>query len=256
MRHFAFPQFEEVELIPICDLHIGSEAFDLNLIKNTLKYVRSKENAFIVLLGDVLNNTIVDSVGNSYQERMTPQEQLNYAIQLFADVRDRLLACVSGNHEFRSEKKAGIDLSYTLAMALNVPLYDRNIGVLDICVGSRGRSSLRRKNYEVVIYHGTGGGRLTGSKVNAAAKISEIIPDADVYLSGHGHFMTSVKDKVMLIDRHNKTLFERERWFITAPAYVEKEEYALRNLAHLSASGMVVVTLKNEENNSINVQQI
>ena len=256
IRNFAFPNLEEVAIVPICDLHIGSEAFDVDLLKKPFQYVREHENAFIVLLGDILNNTIVDSVGNVYEERANPQEQLDYAIQLFSDFKGKILACVSGNHEHRTQKKAGIDLSYTLATALNIPLYDRNIAMLDVCVGSKARSSLKRRNYEIVIYHGTGGGRLIGTKVTSATRITDMIPDADVYLSGHGHFISSVKDKVILIDRHNKTLLERERWIITAPAYVEREEYALRNLSRLSSPGMVIVKLRgNRTKNEIIVEQ-
>ena len=203
-----------------------------------------------------MSNTTIDSVGNVYDERMNPQEQLQKAIFYLSRVRGKILGCVSGNHEYRTERKSGIDLSYALAEALQVPLYDRNIAIVDLCIGNRMNSSLRRSNFTIAIYHGTGAGRMVGTKVTAAHRIADMIPNVDIYLSGHGHFLTTVKDKVMLFDKHNKTLQEFERWFVTAPAYVDMEEYALRNLSSLSASGMVRIKLVSARPKQILVESI
>jgi len=47
-----------------------------------------------------------------------------------------------------------------------------------------------------------------------------------------------------------------EEWKLTAPAYVEREEYALRNLSRLSSPGMVIVKLRgNRTKNEIIVEQ-
>lgn len=82
---FNFPEeWEEMEILPVNDVHIGDVKTDIRLFRAFLKYVQEKPNRYVMLIGDVINNATKSSVSNVYREVMPPQEQKKFLIQEFS----------------------------------------------------------------------------------------------------------------------------------------------------------------------------
>ena len=101
----------EIELHIFADEHIGDEHCDLDRLKERIKYVSETPNAYCLLNGDILDNATKTSIGDTYTQEFNPMEQLKVATELFSPLKDKILAITHGNHEARTYRKEGIDLS-------------------------------------------------------------------------------------------------------------------------------------------------
>ena len=111
---------DTIELHIFADEHIGDEHCDLPRLQERIKYVAEKENAYCVLNGDIVDNATKTSIGDTYTQEFNPMEQLKVSTELFEPLKDKILAITHGNHEARTYRKEGIDLSYLLASQLGL----------------------------------------------------------------------------------------------------------------------------------------
>jgi len=212
-----------IHLIPIGDIHIGSpnsrstEALDL--------ISKAGRNARFLFLGDVIDNALRDSVSDTYKQTGSPGECFRGFLQLLNAAGDRVWGVVSGNHEDRTSRRVGIDLLEVVCNEREVP-YSSGVIVIDATVGRRAPSDERGYNYLIVAGHGNGGGSTPGGRVNAANRLANVVPGADIYLTGHTHQPATWKDAYFYADRHNKRIVRRDRHHLVIPAWTGYEEYA------------------------------
>ena len=84
---FDLTDFEEVELIPIADTHIGNPLSDIQALHDLISYVNSEPEdpkcARICLLnGDLTESVTRKSVGDPFSMTMTPSVQVATMIQM------------------------------------------------------------------------------------------------------------------------------------------------------------------------------
>lgn len=67
--------FDSIELYPLNDLHLGSQLCNLAKFHQFIKMILEKENRYIVVVGDMLNNNIIGAVGSPFEDELTPRKQ-------------------------------------------------------------------------------------------------------------------------------------------------------------------------------------
>lgn len=216
---------DEIRLLPLGDFHVGSPYFLEGKLKKIVRYIQEHENIYTVLLGDLVDNSIKNSIGNVYESELTPQEQLEYLMEVLKPIQKKILGIVSGNHEKRTLRTTGLDILAILASFFNC-FYDRNLLVLDLNVGNKAATSKRRVNYVVEVVHGFGGGRTPGGKLNNAFKFANLVANADIVLTGHVHMPLSGENTVLLVDKRNKTLITHKQEVLTVSSLLGWEDYA------------------------------
>lgn len=219
---------EKLTIEIFSDLHIGSAKCDIDAIKERIEKVKNNPDTYCVILGDVINNSTKTSVGDVYGEPMSPMAQMTKAIELFSPIKDKIIGCVSGNHERRTYKQDGIDLIYFMCAELGITdKYSYSSGLLFIRFGQLPRNRKTRKMcYTVYITHGDGqGGRLIGGKANGLQRRGRIV-NADIIITGHTHTPFTFRENTFVIDYQNSRVKEREQVFINASATLKYEEYA------------------------------
>lgn len=230
---------ESIELHTFADEHIGDENCDLPRLRERIKYVAEKENAFCVLNGDLLDNATRTSIGDCYSSDYTPMEQMQVAMDLFSPLKDKTLCITQGNHEARTFRKEGIDLSYLLASQLGLTdRYSPTSAILFIRFGKNARG-LRESNksgkvrkicYSVFLLHGSGGGRKEGAKAIRLADMASII-DTDIYIHSHTHLPMIMKQGFHRIDVRNSTVEFVNKLYVNTAAnlnyggYGEAQEF-------------------------------
>ena len=112
-------ELEYIELHTFADEHIGDDNCDLSRLKERIKYVADTPNAYCVLNGDLMDNATKTSIGDTYASTFNPMEQLNSTVELFSPIKDKILAITHGNHEARTYRKEGIDMSANFASRLD-----------------------------------------------------------------------------------------------------------------------------------------
>ena len=182
-------ELETLEIHTFADEHIGDKFCDMKDIQRRIDYVKNTPNAYCVLNGDLLNNATRGSVSDIFSDTLTPMQQVDRGMELFAPIKDKVLAVTSGNHELRTYKNEGIDLSYIMAREMRIEDKFGSEGVLlyvRFGLLNHRRSAGRKIQYKVYMTHGSGGGRRVGAKANRLEDMANKV-DADLYIHSHTH---------------------------------------------------------------------
>jgi predicted phosphodiesterase len=223
---------EKIELYTFADEHIGDEHADLERLKQRIEYVANTPDAYCVLNGDIIDNATKTSIGDVYANEFNPMQQLEEAVRLFKPLKDKILAISHGNHEARTYRKEGIDLSYLLAVQLGLfEKYTSTSALIFLRFGkSRNNGGESKQCYTIFMLHGSGGGRKEGAKAIRLADMSSII-DADIYIHSHTHLPMVMKQNYHRIDKQNSTVRIVEKLFVNTASnlnyggYGEAQEF-------------------------------
>lgn len=192
ISHTLSPNFEEVQILPLADLHIGDLNANSKKINEWIDYILKTPNCFTILNGDLMNTAIRSSVGNGvYTDQLNPMEQLQQCVKLFGEIAEagKILAIIQGNHENRIARQDSIDITELMARQLGVAeYYSPTSAVVFIRLGQMDSKHHNRPvGYSIYCVHGSGsGGRKEGGKLNRLADLANIV-DADCYLMSHTH---------------------------------------------------------------------
>lgn len=215
----------ELKIRVLADSHIGEELADIKLIKSFIKEVEEEDNLYLIVNGDVINNATKTSVSDSYGEVMTPDEQIDYIVDLLMPVKDKILVITGGNHEARTYRTDGIKLIKRVARELGIE--ERYVDVaylLFISFGkNRGRDN-RNTVYSIYGKHGAGGGKRVGSKTNKLEDMAKII-DADVFIHSHTHTPAIFKLNRFRVDYRNRKNSEHTMLFVNTNAFMKYGGY-------------------------------
>ena len=119
-----------IYVVTLSDLHVGAGSIDY--IKSTIKFIQSVPNMYVVLGGDMINNTTKNSKGCVLEEYATGKEQIELLIKLIEPIKDRIIAvCGGGNHERRTYDDCFLSIPEIVATLLGIP--DKYIP--DIAIG-------------------------------------------------------------------------------------------------------------------------
>lgn len=240
-------QEDEIKLLGIADIHIGSPQSHLNKLINVLK--TTDDRTFFLFLGDILDNAIIDSVGDVYEQTDSPQGALKEFIRILDSIKERTLGVIQGNHEHRTKKRVGIDILEILCTERNIP-YSPDILVLDLAVGTNARRGTKRRiQYTIVAGHGYSASRSVGGKITANGRIIDVVVNGDIYLTAHTHQPSVLKLARFEADTRNKKLLQREFFLVTVPSWLGYEEYAAQRFMHPSAGGYVEIQLSGMQKN-------
>ena len=125
-----------IEIEIFSDLHLGSKKCNYDAIRSRVNRVKENEHVYAIVLGDLLNNSTKTSVGDVYEEELTPMQQVKLAVSTFEPIKDKILGVCSGNHERRSYKTEGVDLLYFMCSELGIAdKYDYSACLLFIRLG-------------------------------------------------------------------------------------------------------------------------
>ncbi|MCM8901313.1 metallophosphoesterase [Caldicoprobacter algeriensis] len=233
---------ETVELYPVSDLHVGDPEFKEKEFLNFLNYIEHTNNAYVVLLGDLMNNAIKTSISNVYNETMPPSQQKKYLIEKLKPISHKILAITTGNHEYRSKKDVDVDLTEDLAMSLGLEdRYSPNGVVLKIRFGHFRNN--RKIAYNVYLTHGYSATRRPGGVLNNVELSQLAIENIDVYIMGHAHKQIVYPAKTLFFDDKNNCLLEEIKYFVLTGAWAGWSGYAERKGYRPQKSGCPKVVL-------------
>lgn len=215
-------ELESVEVHIFADEHIGDAHSDINRLIDRIEYVKNTPTAYCILNGDLMDNATKTSIGDTYAQEFNPMEQLSRAVELFTPIKDKILCITHGNHENRTYKKEGINLSRLIADQLGLTnRYTPTSATLFIRVGensrgqkeSNGSGKHRQICYTVYVLHGSGGGRKEGAKAIRLADMASII-DTDIYIHSHTHLPMIMKQAFHRIDPRNNAIALVDKLFV------------------------------------------
>jgi predicted phosphodiesterase len=222
-----------VKIYTFADWHIGDKSCDLAAIKAEIQEIKDSKESYVICNGDLMNNATKTSVSDCYAEDIPPMEQLQTLCDLLEPIKDKILLITQGNHEARTYRTDGIDL--TALMAKQLSIYDRYVregGVLFLRLGEYLHGRKDHKNnkqnrqvcYSIYVTHGSGGGRKEGAKAIRLADMASIV-DCDVYVHSHTHLPMVMKQNFFRTDYNNNYVANVEKLFVNTAAQLNYGGY-------------------------------
>lgn len=219
-------EIEQLEIHIFADEHIGDEHCDIKRLLERIEYVQNTPNAYCIMNGDLIDNATKTSIGDIYTQVFNPMEQLHRAVELFSPIKDKILCITHGNHENRTYKNEGINLS--AMFATQIGLFDRYTSTSALLFVRFGKHSSgnhgRRVCYTIYTLHGSGGGRKEGAKAIRLADMASII-DVDVYIHSHTHLPMIMKQGFHRVDLKNSAVALVDKLFVNTAANLKYGGY-------------------------------
>ena len=219
-------ELKSIELHVFADEHIGDEHCHMPHLLERIEYVKNTPNAYCILNGDILDNATKTSIGDTYTQEFNPMEQLRRGVELFSPIKNKIWCITHGNHENRTYKKEGINLSELIACQLGLSdrysatsavLFVRFGQVNDAKLETKGTGQIRKLCYTIYTLHGSGGGRKEGAKAIRLADMASII-DCDIYIHSHTHLPMIMKQGFHRIDTRNSAVSLVDKLFVNTAA--------------------------------------
>lgn len=157
-------------------VHIGHKDADLDMAKRYVEFAK-EYNAHALLLSDNFENAVPRKGHMMFDQRLDPEEQIDYGEELFKPIAKQIQGLVQGNHSNRTRHEAGLDMDRQLAIRLGIRhRYFPNQGFTVLKAG--------QQKYSVAFRHGTGFGSNTFGN---AISLMRTFPSADICAASHTH---------------------------------------------------------------------
>lgn len=231
----------DVTIYPISDVHLGAAEHMTGARDNFCQSVLKRPNVYLLLNGDLINNSTRSSVGNIFEETMRPRDQKKRMVEMLDPLRDRILCITTGNHERRSVKDADDDPTYDIACKLDLEdLYRPNIAFLKLMLGTdnkRDGSNRAQNCYYFAVTHGSGGGIYTGATVNRNERFGNVVEGLDCLVVGHTHKGVVSKPQKLVIDPHNNQVLLKHYTVVSSVSWMAYGGYAMQKMLLPSHTG-------------------
>lgn len=226
-------EWEFVDIYPVSDMHIGDILFNHVDFYNFSQMILEEPNRYILVNGDIINNNLKHSAGSPFEDILSPNDQKKEAKRMLEPLRDRIACMNGGNHEDRSKKEAGLDVTEEIAESLGVP-YNEDHNFLKVCIG-KGKNG-KKQIYTLYITHGSGGGKKPGSALNNAEDLSKNIL-ADVYIMGHVHKRIGHRAIFQEPDLRNGKIIQREQLYMLSAGWLDYKGYPVQKMMRPQVRG-------------------
>lgn len=241
------PTEKDITIVPIYDVHLGSrECMEKEFI-SFIDSIKDKDNVFVILGGDLIDNGTRNSVTNIFRATMSPSTQKREMAKILEPIRDKILCSVSGNHERRSGKDADDDPVYDIMAKLDIEDRHReNMCFLKIQLGknagTRGDSKYR-PSYTICVTHGAGGGMLPGATINRNERFGYALDGVDAIIVGHSHKPMISQPGKIVVDKYNNKVSIVPFKVITATSWLNYGDYAAQKMLQPTSHALQTLTL-------------
>jgi hypothetical protein len=237
-------EVEEFILVPLGDWHIGNKDCRLDTIQKKIEYVKNTPNAYCTVGGDLLECIIKESKGDIFTQELTPQKQLDKAVELLQPIKNKILGIVSGNHEARIYKDTGFDVSRDMAKHLGLEdLYDAVDELIFVSFGKNQSREKKRHTKSIYLNHELYNATTIQSCVLALQKLSSVVW-ADIYVGQHTHFPIVYITSYLEAQARSKTIIKRMRAFMNGGSDMDYPDYARQKCFEPKPIALVTLTCK------------
>lgn len=168
-----------IRVYAIGDVHVGAPNFDEKAIKKKIEIIRNDKYCAVVLCGDLADYGLKNSKTNIYQATMSVREQQKYVLDLFNPIKDKIAACIPGNHEERVTREVGTCPMYDMCVLWGIPeVYRENVAITKYSFGQQ------HCNGQPIVFYGI---TSHGSTRNKHHKFVASFEGHDFAVSGHVH---------------------------------------------------------------------
>jgi len=221
---------KEINVLMTGDWHVGSSQFDDRIVDDALKEIETRPNGRIVLMGDLINAGIMHSVSNTYEETMTPHEQIDYVVNKLEPYKHKIVAAVGSNHSNRITKEVGINPTKMIMQRLGIGEKFQKWSVVIKWAFNKGTT-------DTFHIHGKTGSRYNRTIMKKVKDLRKIV-DVDAYFHAHVHrLLVDDTDVVKTPDQRNMKINNKRYVYVTTGSSLAYDD------SYAEASAMPAVLL-------------
>lgn len=218
-------------------LHFGE---DCQAIDELNKYkswaLRNKQSVEIAICGDALDNggfCGTKHIGSTWQNKLTPQEQLDAFVTFFNPLVPQMRFIIKGNHEKRTEDTTSIQLLKCAADQLGVPY--------------KGSSSVFTwHGKKIFVAHGA-----SSSYDGDFKKVLDSYEGLDAVALAHTHKIYGEPVRRYVVNAAG-AVSEKKIWKVRVGSFLDNADYAKFALHQPTPIGSAILQI--DENNELNVR--
>jgi len=204
----------EMNLYFIGDFHIGSRDIDMRGIKRDIEKIKNDKRGLAILMGDTIDCALKHSVGaGAFDNNLTPEEQIETAIELLTPIKKKILGIHNGNHAYRIEKETTLSPEKIIATSLGVSYLG------DTCFH---HIRFKEQTYIVFTLHGTGDSATYTGALNKCIKQNDYNV-SDIVAMAHTHQLGFSSTTYLSVNRKDKIMEERRRYNVLTGGYINWE---------------------------------
>lgn len=214
-----------MRVIPIGDIHIGAANVNKAKLNEIIEWIKRTENTYVIGMGDYCD--CIDIKDKRFDIKAVDKRfykdlddiagaQMDYIINLFAPIQDKILVMIPGNHEDKLRTRYSVDIMKYLKDGLAVDVGDYMTYL---------RLSFNRKQFHTSpitlwLQHGWFAGRKMGGKVNQLSDVASSY-DADVHIAGHSHDLFATTSEKVMLPPGRMIPIKQKKIFINSGTFLE-----------------------------------
>ena len=216
---------DQLKILGLSDLHLEDPLCDTRRAVQFVEEVRSEDNTYCIVNGDVFNNATRTSVSDAWGNRMDIDTAIDEVVALLDPIKEKILVLTDGNHEKRSYRDHNRLLVKDVSRILGInDRYSFGPYLLYMAFGKNQGRDCRKTVYSLYGKHGSGGGRRVGSKFNKLEDMLSTI-NADIFLHSHTHVEGAFRLSSASVDYRNRKPIFKDHLFVNTAAYLEHGGY-------------------------------
>ena len=237
-------------IVPLADAHYGSKEFNEARWRKTIKRIQDDPNCFCVLVGDLIDNGLKNSLTNVYEATCSPRTQKEWLAEELKPLAEagKVIAACGGNHERRSMKEADLDPLYDVLVRLGIEeVYRPNICFLQVRLMREDDPKRWRYDFTYAITHGAGGGQYIGSSANRVQNFGMALEGIDCLVTGHTHKPLSFPAAKIVFE--NGRISRRQFVVAVASSFLDYGGYPVQKLMTPTAHTMTEIVMRYSRSN-------
>ncbi len=217
MRLVRVEETTDIDLMPLGDVHVGSKDFDEKKFLDTVEWIRKTPNARVVLMGDMIDAGLRDSIGGGcFDNDIDVESQMEYIVEALKPINKKIWCMYGGNHEERVRMKTSIDVNKLIASQL---------GISYVGASSFIKAKIGKANYIIYGAHGSSGSSMPTGKLNAVIKLGTFV-NADLIMMGHVHELMNHTSEYFRVDIGNKQIIKDKKHYVLTGHFLKYGGYA------------------------------
>jgi len=216
-------------------VHVGAKTADMDMAKRYVDFVR-KTDGFAILLADNHECAVPRKAHMMFEQDLTPQEQLDYSVELFKPIKRNIKGAVTGNHAWRAYHDAGLEMDKEMMARLGIlQHYYRFQGHVELHHGSQ--------KYRVIFAHGNN----IGTNVfRNCEKLKSQYPTGDIFAASHAHVLAHTPREIRDFDKKGNPILRRIE-FISTGSLLNTPLYAEIAMYEPQPKGFAIAWLHGDE---------
>ena len=219
---------EYLTLYPIADVHWGAAECMEREFQAYIRKIQDDPAAAVLLAGDILNNGVKSSKTDVYKEKYAPDTQKEMMIDMLEPIKDKIIAGVAGNHEYRTVKESCQDVTKDIFVALRIKeRYTPDAAFVKISLGAKDKNG-KPATYMIYLSHGNGGGSTLGAGITRQDNYQLSIEGVDISISGHTHKPAKVPAARLAFDSRNNNVIKSNTLIFVCTSWLDYAGYPER----------------------------